>query len=716
MKKQSVDGQLIRVPLNKLHISPLNARPSDTSDVSELAALLESQSQLQNLIVIPEDGNYGAVGGGRRYRAFKLLEQQGKVPADHPVFCLVTTPERALAASVAENTGREPMHPADEFYAFKVLFEEGAPVEDIAAQFGCTPLVVQRRLLLAKVAPELVEIYRKGGMNLEQLQAFTLTDDQTLQCKVWHSAPQYYRHASSLRQALTKGKTDATSLRTAKFVGLEAYEAAGGNVVRDLFGGPDSGYIADMALLQKLASEKLEAAADALRAEGWSFVKVVPEIGYGDVNAYGRSKPKVRQLTADEEAEIAALEETANAANEALRADNEDELTDGDIADLEYKAERAVDRITVIRTSVETFSDRQKKNAGAVLGINHLGSLEIHRGMIDPKVAAAKEKAKEKADREKRIADGEAVEEEKVAYSEVLLRKLTANRSAAMSAHLLDAPRVALDLLCATLLAKVVYSGFYGSGGLSIVATEQLGNLSSSADNMEESKAWAALTERRAQLQAELPEDPTELFSYVSAKSAIDVIELLAFCTAACINTTTSNDYARPLEHVEQTIGLNMADWWQPTRKSYLGQVAKPVIIEALEEVGIGEIAIKQADKLKKAELAQKAEELLADTGWLPILLRPKTPPAAKVAKPKVSPKRNAHPTGELVSKPAPAAKKTAVRKVAAKPKQAVGETEAPAPLATTPAKGKRAVPLHPAMGTRTKPLDPAAAWPFPKN
>lgn len=642
MTKKTIEGRLITVPLSQLHISPLNARANDKSDVTELAALLESQGQLQNLIVIPEDDDKGVVGGGRRYRAFKLLEQKGKLPADHPVFCLLTTPDHALAASVAENTGRKDMHPADEFYVFKVLIEEGAPVEDIAAQFGCTPLVVQRRLLLAKVAPELIEIYRNGGMNLEQLQAFTLTDDQTLQCKVWHSTPQYYRHASALRQALTKGKTDATSSRAGKFVGLDAYEAAGGQVLRDLFGGPDSGYVTDMALMQKLASEKLEAAADKLRAEGWSFVKIYPELSWNDANAYGRSKPKVRGLTAGEQDEIAALEETANAANEALRADNEDELTDGDIAELEHQAEKAVDRIAAIKASLETFSDRQKKSAGAVLGINQHGNLEIHRGMIDPKVAAAKEKAKAQADREKRVAAGEPMEDEKPGYSDTLLRKLTANRSAAMSAHLLEAPRVALDLLCSTLLSKVIYNGYYGSGGLSIVPTEQLTNLTSSADDMEGSKAWAALTERRSQLQAELPENPTELFGWLATKSAVDVIDLLAFCTAACINTTTSNDHSRPLEHVEQTIGLNMADWWQPTRKSFLAQVPKPVIIEALEDVGVGEIAIKQADKLKKAELAQKAEELLADTGWLPALLRPKTPPAAKVSNVK-APAKKAH-------------------------------------------------------------------------
>ncbi|MFM0270143.1 ParB N-terminal domain-containing protein [Paraburkholderia aspalathi] len=689
MTKKTIEGRLITVPLSQLHISPLNARANDTSDVTELAALLDSQGQLQNLIVIPEDGDKGVVGGGRRYRAFKLLEQKGKLPGDHPIFCLLTTPALALAASVAENTGRKEMHPADEFYAFKVLFEEGTPVEDIAAQFGCTPLVVQRRLSLSKVSPMLVELYRKGEMKLEDLQAFTLVDDHALQCKVWADAPHYYRNAHHLRQALTKGKTDASRERVAQFVGLAAYEAAGGHVLRDLFGGPDSGYVGDMALMQKLASEKLEAAADKLRAEGWSFVEVLPEIGYSETSRYGRSKPKVRALTTEEKTEIASLEEIANAASEAMEADSEDQLTDGEIAEFEHKAERAVDLINTIKASLETFTDRQKKSAGAVLGLNHNGVLEIHRGMIDPKVAVAKEKAKEKAEREKRVAAGEAVEPEKATYSEVLLRKLTANRSAAMSAHLLEAPRVALDLLCSSLLAKVLHTGYYGSSGLAIVPTEQLTNLTSSADDMEEGKAWAALTERRTQLLAELPEDPDAIFSYVASRSAVDVIELLAFCTAACINTTTSNDHSRPLEHVEQTIGLNMADWWQPTRKSYLGQVAKPVIIQALEEVGIGELAIKQADKLKKGELAQKAEELLTDTGWLPALLRPMTPPAAKVPKAKVTPKARAK-------------------------KESKSEQPAEVPMSTTPAKGKRAVPLHPAMGTRTEPLNPAAAWPFP--
>ena len=226
MNKKITEGRLITVPLSQLHISPLNARANDTSDVTELAALLDSQGQLQNLIVIPEDGDKGVVGGGRRYRAFKLLEEKGKLASDHPVFCLLTTTEHALKASVAENSAREPMHPADEFYAFKVLSEEGMPVEDIAAQFGVTPLVVRRRLALSDVAPELIEIYRRGEMTLDALQAFTLTADRKLQLKVWKSAQHpYQRNGSSLREALMAGKLQVSGERVAKFVGIDAYEA-----------------------------------------------------------------------------------------------------------------------------------------------------------------------------------------------------------------------------------------------------------------------------------------------------------------------------------------------------------------------------------------------------------------------------------------------------------------------------------------------------------
>ena len=688
-KKPVANGRLITLPLSELHISSLNARANDLSDVSELAALLDSQGQLQNLIVVKDEQGHGVVGGGRRYRAFRLNEQRGKIPTDHPVFCLLTDEENALAASVAENSGRDEMHPADQFVAFKSLVETGSSVDEVAARFGCTPLVVRRRLQLAKVSPKLVAAFRAGEMNLEALQAFTLVDSQKLQEKVWNNTPGYLRSAYNLRRSLTEGSTDAAHDRYAGFVGLDAYEAAGGSVIRDLFGGPNSGYIKDAALMQQLAQDKLETVAEQLRAEGWSFVTIYPEIGWKQTNPYGRSKPNVRPLTEGEQAEIDKLEAACADANARLHPDDDNtELTDGDIEALEQTITAHQVRINAIRDSSLTYTDRQKKKAGAILGLDHSGQLEIHRGMIapvDPKVAKAREK-------EKAAAAGEPVEDDRPAHSEALIRKLTANRSAAMSAHLLEAPREALNLLFATLATKIFYEGYYGASGLAIVPTEQTGALLSTADDLEASKAFVALNDRREDIRKLLPEDPTTLFYWAGEQTLVTVIELLAYCTASCINVTTSNEHNKPLENVEQTIGLNMADWWQPTVKSYIGQVRKDVITAALSSVGIGDIAIKELDKLKKAGLGTKAEKLLADSGWLPPILRPKDPP--KPAKPKDMP---------------PPAKKAAKPKV--KPKAALAKKTA----TSKPSASTEEMPLvDGAEPTLKRPINPAAAWPFP--
>ncbi|WP_176322443.1 ParB/RepB/Spo0J family partition protein [Burkholderia vietnamiensis] len=686
MAKPTSVGRLLLVPLDQLYVSPRNVRANDTSDVSELAALLRSQKQIQNLSVVkdPDGKRFGVVAGQRRFRAFKLLEQRGDVAPNHPVACTEVDEVEATAISIAENAGRKDMSPDEEFVAFKTLAEGGKPVEDIAAEFGVAPVVVKRRLALAKVSPKLLDIYQSGGMTLEHLQAFTLVDSHKLQEKVWNDLPSYHRFPNQIRSVLMKGKSDASADRLAQFVGLDAYEAAGGTVVRDLFGGQNSGFIGDVALMHKLAAEKFDALAEQLRGEGWAFVTVIPELGWSDTNRYGRSKPKTRELTAEEKAEIAQLEQAAADADAKLEADGEHEdpqLTDGEIEELEQCSAVATARANEIRAACSIFSDRQKKGSGVVLGLNHQGVLEIHRGMIepvDPKVAKAKEKEKELE--KKKAAAAAAGEPEPVGYSESLLRKLTANRTAALAAHLLEAPRVALDLLCARLVTEVFYEGYYGNGGVTISAHDQRVHLASAADDVDASKAWSTIAEHERTWRDQLPEKPDGLFAWLSEQDVMTVTELLAFCTALTLNAMTGQESVRPLSYLEETLGLNMADWWQPTRATFLNQVPKTVIMGALDDVGLDSAARSRADKLKKAELAAYAEGVLADSGWLPGPLR------GKQYRPLTEP-RAAAPAESTPAAAKPKATRTA---------RAPAKSKSPAEQFNEP--------------------NPAAAWPFPRS
>jgi ParB family chromosome partitioning protein len=74
-------------------------------------------------------------------------------------------------------------------------------------------------------------------------------------------------------------------------------------------------------------------------------------------------------------------------------------------------------------------------------------------------------------------------------------------------------------------------------------------------------------------------------------------------------------------DRLAATLGLDMAQWWQPTASSFFGRVPKVRILEAVTEARSKQTADNLA-KLKKDVLAQRAEEKLTGTGWLPSVLR----------------------------------------------------------------------------------------------
>lgn len=176
---------LILVPLSRLVLRPTgrNVRKTPRMSIPELAVSIQRVGLLQNLIVIASaDGeHYEVVAGGRRLAALKLLAKKHRISKEWEVPCLLVADGTARTASLTENVQREAMHPADQFEAFAALVAEGRPIEDIAADFSVTPLVVQRRLKLANVSPRLVADYRADAVTLDQLMALAITDDHAAQ-------------------------------------------------------------------------------------------------------------------------------------------------------------------------------------------------------------------------------------------------------------------------------------------------------------------------------------------------------------------------------------------------------------------------------------------------------------------------------------------------------------------------------------------------------
>ena len=170
------------------------------------------------------------VAGGRRLAAMKALAEEGVLDADHPVLCrVIGAAENAEEFSLAENVVRVAMHPADQVVAFAKLSSSGVSVSAIAARFGMTERLVEQRLSLGGAAPELLDAYRAEEMDLDTLKAFTVTTDHARQMAVWEQVKEYGYGPSGwqVRRMLTEERVSALSA-VARFVGMEAYEAAGG--------------------------------------------------------------------------------------------------------------------------------------------------------------------------------------------------------------------------------------------------------------------------------------------------------------------------------------------------------------------------------------------------------------------------------------------------------------------------------------------------------
>ena len=298
------------IPFNKLVLSQSNIRRVKAGvSIEELAEDIARRTLLQSLNVRAmrdaegqETGMFEVPAGGRRFRALELLVKQKRMTKTQPVPCVVRTEGLAEEDSLAENVQREPLHPLDQFRAFQTLREKGLSEDEIAARFFVNPAIVKQRLKLAAVSDKLLDVYAEDGMTLEQLMAFTVTNDHARQEQVWEALAQtcntepYY-----IRRQLTEGAVRAADKR-AQFVGVDTYEAAGGIVMRDLFEHDDGGWLQDPALLDRLVIERLRAQAETLRAEGWKWIVVAPDFPYGHTAGLRRLNGEIVDLTDDERA------------------------------------------------------------------------------------------------------------------------------------------------------------------------------------------------------------------------------------------------------------------------------------------------------------------------------------------------------------------------------------------------------------------------------
>lgn len=636
-------NESILVKLSELVPSPYNVRRHPHGGIDELAALIDAQGLLHPLTVHEHVVGRGpsrkpvlAVSAGeRRRRALLLLQRQGKLPADHEVACRLITVERAREVSVAENSGREPMHPADEFEAFKALVDEGRGIDDVAARFGVSPLVVQRRLRLAAVSPRLLAMYRQDdkAINLDQLMALAISEDTAAQERAWFDAHEWERSPAALKRRLTAGEVEAAGHALVRFVGIEAYEAAGGSVRRDLFDDEQGRFLCDPELLRQLATDKLEGIAGTLRPEGWAWVEARIELDSQALRQFTPCEHTLRPPNPTEEAELAEL-----ASREAELQRESDELQgaqawEGDEAERIALEEEDIEaRRRAIRAGLKVWSPQVMAYAGAIVTVSREGDAQIIRGLLreaDRKTLVASQRQARKQSTTRPVH--EPAEDTCAApiqpvpmvhYSEALLRRLAAHRTMAMQAQLMGNVSVALAALTHTLLRRAfIDDHIVNRPVMQISVTGAAHALLDAASDLKASPAFTAVEAAKARWRERLPQQRDEWFAWLVGLPQSEVLELLTLCAALTVNALPNAGTATDANDVARALGLDMADWWEPSAEGFLNHISKSQIVQVLKEAR-PDLGLRDAEGMKKDALARTTEGYLKGKRWLPPTLR----------------------------------------------------------------------------------------------
>jgi ParB family transcriptional regulator, chromosome partitioning protein len=591
----SEQPQLIAV--SRLEKSPLNARRTHAKlGMDELKASLLAHGLMQNLVVTDSgDGNYRVIAGGRRLEAIHSLQAEGKLPQDFAVPCQIVTEEHALEMSLAENTVRMAMHPADQYEAFAALIEQGESAADVAHRFGIDESLVLKRMKLARVAPQLLEEYRNEGMTLECLIAYTITDDHRRQMKVFKSLQDWQKEdPSAIRVALTEKMIESGD-KLARFVGLEAYEAAGGSTRADLFG--DEVYLEKPALLHKLAEEKLDGIRKELEAEGWGWAEINPERDYDSVHRCGRIKPQLIGVPAELVDLKSQLDAELEVIEESIREEESDSLLE--------QQQAVSDRLEHVEQQLAGyvgFDATQKALAGCFVSIGHDGSVFLDKGLVKPehRKLLAKLLGSDGSD----VKPGKA--KPKHAMPESLRRDLAADRLETAQVEIARHPAIALDLL-----VYQVASNLLGEYSLSDGPNVEF-RLPKPGKEREPSVAnrdLAAIEKAlpTAWLKAKTEEARFEAFCSLPQQSKL---QLLAYCVAQTLQPkfgpATSDEPTAYDAALAQTAG-QVARYWRPTKTNFLGRITRDQLLAVGCEV-LGEPWAQSHGNDKKALLVEQLD------------------------------------------------------------------------------------------------------------
>lgn len=611
------------VPLGDVEIAPENLRAGEAADaeVPLLADALFAAGQLQALTVRPgrrRETPWMALDGRRRLLALRLLADQGRIEASHPVEVIVETdPVRQAAAVVLTNTAA-PVHVADVIAAIGRMLKSRLGVPVIARALGYGETEVKRLAALSALPETALQALRAGRMTLRQARLLARLKDPEAQAEFAQAALDGQGFPDwRVNERLDAGQVDASDPRCG-LVTPQAYAAAGGAIETDLFDERPP-VLRDPARLTDLWTARAQAIAAPFEAEGLT-VHVAPgeppELP-DDLETAGYVYRG--RLGAEEMADYRRAQASRDAAAEAVAALLEEgadpEAVDDALAGL-IQAGLAMDQIAlggrVATVLVFHPSRREGLRVRAYAPVEPEAAAEVEAGETDgaPEPAAPRF--------EPPRVEAPAPDVEGVGHALHRVRTEVATRG--LIRALADDPRTAMTALIARLFGLIVGGAARprSQAALSMTATRfdpRAGRVIEALDGV--------VRQRLDARQAAWEASGLTLLRWIHGLEAADRLGLLGELTSLTLDlvedrTSLIRREARAdAVELAELSGAELSRHWTPDAV-FLKAHSKAQLLEMLAAMGK---AAPQAGALPKADLVTLVEATAAARGWIPTAL-----------------------------------------------------------------------------------------------
>lgn len=584
------DAELKFVPLAELTLSKLNPRQGDLPEaqIDSLAQSIRLCGLIQNLSGLQtKGGKIEIVAGGRRLRALTRLAQ---IQPEHPALVAVPVKVtkdalRAEAWASAENTARADLEPAEEIRAYARMANTGIDAATIATAFCVTEAHVKRRMKLSQLPEAVLDALDDKTINLDTAQAFTTCNDAKRIAETLALIESgEITHQNALQRALHPEQLRESDRRV-MFIGLDAYEAAGGKLTRDLFS--EAVYLDDHALVERLYLEKLDAEVKRIEATGWRWVESIIDdchIPYSvEHSAQNQRVYPIEGVLSEADAE---------------EYDSLCEIAETD--DLDEAKELRMGELEAIQNG--DYSDEQRAVAGGWLYVNRHGIAKFEGGVVrkEDKALAIEAEVIEKRDAHSGADGGaDSATEAKSPISDALRGDLSAMVTGARQTALLADPQLALELLAFQLSGQLGYSRAFGLHTYLV-------------SNHPSTETGYVLDERITSESDDHADDAGKAFAKFRKLGHDAIITLLHEQLTSLFSVTDRNLAAL----IEKNIKPNTRDVFTPTAENFFKRVNAAYLHNLwceLLEIAPDHPTATSFAKLKKGEKADKLEQLFND-------------------------------------------------------------------------------------------------------